>query len=78
MGGRGAVTRGPPPHGADSQWMCCPRAPVPLTPTSQVSILPFDTLGVIFGSGAVSRLKILRIMRLLRLLKLISILKSSR
>ena len=44
----------------------------------QISILPFDTLGLVLGSGAVSRLKILRIIRLMRLLKLVSILKSSR
>jgi hypothetical protein len=44
----------------------------------QVSILPYDTLGLVLGSGAVSRLKIIRILRLMRLLKLVSILKSSR
>ncbi len=61
-----------PPHAVDARPR---RKPCPLP---QISILPFDTLGLILGSGAVSRLKILRIIRLLRLLKLISILKSSR
>lgn len=43
-----------------------------------VSILPFDTVGLIAESDELSQLKILRIIRLLRLLKLLRILKASK
>lgn len=43
-----------------------------------VSILPFDTLGLVMQSDSVSQLKILRIVRLLRLIKLMRIFRSSR
>ena len=43
-----------------------------------VSILPFDSLGLVFESDSIQQLKILRIVRLLRLIKLLRVLRSSR
>ena len=43
-----------------------------------VSILPFDTLGMVMESDDISQLKIFRIVRLARLLKLLRVLRSSR
>ena len=43
-----------------------------------VSILPFDTLGMVMQSDDLSQLKIFRIIRLARLLKLLRVLRSSR
>ena len=43
-----------------------------------VSILPFDTLGMVMESEDISQLKIFRIVRLARLLKLLRVLRSSR
>lgn len=42
-----------------------------------ISIVPFDIIGFVVGSEAVSRLKILRILRLLRLFKLVKLLRSA-
>lgn len=43
-----------------------------------VSILPFDVIGIIMNSPAVSQLKVLRVLRLLKLTKLLRILKAGR
>jgi potassium voltage-gated channel Eag-related subfamily H protein 7 len=43
-----------------------------------VSIFPFDSMGMMMNSGAVSQLKVLRVVRLLRLIKLLRIFKTSR
>ena len=43
-----------------------------------MSVLPFDTVGMIFKSQTISSLKTLRMIRLLRLLKLLRILRASR
>ena len=45
---------------------------------AQVSILPFDLVGLLVSSSAVSQLKVLRIVRLIRLIKLVRVLKGSR
>ena len=43
-----------------------------------VSILPFDSLGLVIESDSIQQLKVLRIVRLLRLIKLLRVLRSSR
>ena len=43
-----------------------------------VSILPFDSIGLVMDSSDISQLKIMRVLRLLRLFKLMRIFKSSR
>lgn len=43
-----------------------------------MSILPFDTLGLVMDSDTVERLKILRVVRLFRLFKLFRIFRASR
>ena len=43
-----------------------------------VSIFPFDTMGMVMKSDAMSSMKIFRIIRLLRLLKLARMFKTSR
>ncbi len=44
----------------------------------QISILPFDIVGFVITSSALSRLKVLRVVRLLRLVKLVRVAKMSR
>ncbi len=44
----------------------------------QVSILPFDVLGIVFNSDGVSQMKAFRVVRLLRLLKLVRVFKASK
>ena len=44
----------------------------------QVSILPFDVMGLVMDSDAVAQFRLLRVVRLLRLLKLARILRASR
>ena len=44
----------------------------------QVSILPFDTIGLVMDSKTVNQLKILRVVRLFRLFKLFRIFRASR
>ena len=43
-----------------------------------ISILPFDIVGIIMDSPAVSQLKVLRVLRLLKLAKLLRILRAGR
>lgn len=43
-----------------------------------LSVLPFDTLGFIFQSPVVQRMKLIRIIRILRLLKIVRVLRASR
>jgi len=43
-----------------------------------VSVLPFDTIGMVMEVGSIKKLKILRILRLLRLFKLLRIIRSGR
>jgi len=43
-----------------------------------VSILPFDTIGIVLGNDEISRLAILRGIRLLRLFKLFRLVRASR
>ena len=45
---------------------------------NQVSILPFDVMGLVMESDAVRQFRLLRVVRLLRLLKLARILRASR
>lgn len=47
-------------------------------PLDVLSILPFDSLGMIAESGALKRAKLMRIFRLLRLIKLVRVLRASR
>ena len=44
----------------------------------QVSILPFDIIGIVIDSSGLARLRVLRVVRLLRLFKLIRVFKTSR
>merc|ERR1711959_637010 len=43
-----------------------------------LSILPFDTLGMVFDSDEIAKLKLVKVVRLLRLLKLMRVLRGSR
>ena len=58
--------------------MCCTILQLCLGLLEQVSILPFDLVGLLVDSSSVSQLKVLRIVRLLRLVKLVRMLKGSR
>ena len=52
--------------------------PGPCAPVRQVSILPFDLIGLASNSGGLSQLHIIRVVRLLRMLKLVRVLKVNR
>ena len=44
----------------------------------QVSVMPFDVIGLVVDSDTMTKFKILRTLRLLRLVKLVRVMKGSR
>uniref|UniRef100_A0A7S4UW65 Ion transport domain-containing protein n=1 Tax=Alexandrium monilatum TaxID=311494 RepID=A0A7S4UW65_9DINO len=43
-----------------------------------ISVLPFDSVGMLFSSGFLERAKMMKVLRLLRLIKLVRVLRASR